>query len=63
MENCSGGDLLCYLTKIRLITEQMIAQLVEQILTAVQYLHSRNIVHRDLKPDNILLANDIAYTA
>ena len=26
-----------------------------QILSAVDYLHSKRIVHRDLKPDNVML--------
>lgn len=29
-----------------------------QILSAVEYLHSKSIVHRDLKPENILLSRD-----
>lgn len=31
------------------------AYICQQILSAIEYLHSRNIVHRDLKPENILL--------
>lgn len=30
--------------------------IMEQILSAVHYLHKHNIVHRDLKPENLLLA-------
>eukprot|EP01122_Echinamoeba_exundans_P009424 TRINITY_DN3333_c0_g1_i2.p2 TRINITY_DN3333_c0_g1~~TRINITY_DN3333_c0_g1_i2.p2 ORF type:complete len:264 (-),score=51.78 TRINITY_DN3333_c0_g1_i2:59-850(-) len=30
----------------------------KQILSAVEYLHSKSIVHRDLKPENILLSRD-----
>ena len=36
-------------------TEPETAAILSQMLSAVNYLHSRNIVHRDLKPENILL--------
>ena len=29
---------------------------MEQILRALNYLHTNNLVHRDLKPDNIVLS-------
>jgi calcium-dependent protein kinase len=31
------------------------ANIVKQVLSAVNYCHSKNIVHRDLKPENLLL--------
>jgi 3-phosphoinositide dependent protein kinase-1 len=27
-----------------------------EILSALEYLHSKNIIHRDLKPENLLLS-------
>jgi len=31
------------------------ASILEQLLGAINYCHSKSIVHRDLKPENILL--------
>lgn len=56
MEYASGGVLQDYLDS-RKVTMGQSRSLIEQILTAVDYLHcSLNIVHRDLKPENILMA-------
>lgn len=37
------------------MTENMVADLISQLLKAVQYLHSKNIVYRGLKLDVLLL--------
>ena len=35
-------------------SEQDAAHILEQVLSAIAYLHSRGIAHRDLKPENLL---------
>ncbi|CAG9332140.1 unnamed protein product [Blepharisma stoltei] len=55
MEYCSGGELFAEIIKRRFFSEDKAAQIMEQLLSAVRYLHGHNIMHRDLKPENILL--------
>lgn len=38
-------------------SERQAAQIVANVLQALEYLHSCNIIHRDIKPENILLAS------
>ncbi len=55
MEYVGGGELLDHILQRGHYTEPETAAILSQMLSAVNYLHSRNIVHRDLKPENILL--------
>lgn len=40
--------------QIHLLSENVIAQYMKQIISAIMYCHKMGIVHRDLKPENIL---------
>lgn len=40
------------------LAEPKIRDIMYQILSGVDFLHSHRIIHRDLKPQNILVAND-----
>lgn len=59
MEYCQGGDLYSEIKKISRFNEETSAEIMVQLLSAVQYLHEKNIVHRDLKLQNILLATSL----
>uniref|UniRef100_A0A7S0B7A3 non-specific serine/threonine protein kinase n=1 Tax=Pyrodinium bahamense TaxID=73915 RepID=A0A7S0B7A3_9DINO len=59
MELCVGGELFTRIIKAGRFTEQEAANVMQQILRAVFYLHMSNVCHRDLKPENcLLLASD-----
>mmetsp|Transcript_24109 Transcript_24109/g.41198 ORF Transcript_24109/g.41198 Transcript_24109/m.41198 type:complete len:289 (-) Transcript_24109:145-1011(-) len=55
MELITGGELFDKITEIGSYSEHTAAQLVANICSAVEYLHSLGIAHRDLKPTNLLL--------
>lgn len=55
MEYCSGGELFSEILKGRRLNEISIAKVMQQLFSALVYLHERKIIHRDIKPENILL--------
>eukprot|EP00347_Sterkiella_histriomuscorum_P009461 403341129 len=52
---CDGGELFDQITQCGNFSENMAADIIRQVLSAVVYCHQHNIVHRDLKPENLLL--------
>tara|TARA_Y100000389_G_scaffold195037_1_gene225847 strand:- start:3757 stop:4500 length:744 start_codon:yes stop_codon:yes gene_type:complete len=54
------GDLFDYLIKSdSLLKETEVKNIIEPIIQAVIYIHSKNWIHRDIKPENILLFRGI----
>jgi calcium-dependent protein kinase len=54
-ELCTGGELFDYVTSKGHLSEVLAADIMRQVLSAVNYCHRNHIVHRDLKPENLLL--------
>ncbi|XP_054644774.1 obscurin isoform X2 [Dunckerocampus dactyliophorus] len=54
-ELCPGKELLYSLAARDVYSEAHVAELLGQILSAVDYLHGRRVVHLDLKSDNMLV--------
>ena len=63
LEYCNGGDLDSYsqnyISKYKHpLNELYIQKILQQIVPALQYMHSNKIIHRDIKLQNILLNFD-----
>ncbi|XP_005987323.1 serine/threonine-protein kinase SIK2a isoform X1 [Latimeria chalumnae] len=58
-EYAKNGEIFDYLANHGRLSEPEARRKFWQILSAVDYCHSRNIVHRDLKAENLLLDNNM----
>lgn len=54
----TGGELFDRICNSGRFTEQDAAHCMRDVLSAIDYLHSKDIVHRDLKPENLLYVRD-----
>lgn len=60
MQLCAGGKLKDYGSPkggAVILAERDTSVAMQQVLTAVKYIHGRHICHRDIKPDNMMLAS------
>jgi len=58
MELVQGGELFDQIVSRGTYSEADAANIVRQILEAVEYMHENGIAHRDLKPENLLCSGD-----
>uniref|UniRef100_A0A667Z5L2 non-specific serine/threonine protein kinase n=1 Tax=Myripristis murdjan TaxID=586833 RepID=A0A667Z5L2_9TELE len=59
MEYANGGELFFHLSRDRVFTEDRARFYGAEIVSALEYLHSRNVVYRDLKVRCLLTPNVI----
>lgn len=53
---CPGKDILSFLVENKeKVTDELIRQIINQILTGLAYLHANNVIHKNLNPDKILV--------
>ncbi|KAI7862874.1 kinase-like domain-containing protein [Spinellus fusiger] len=59
MDLCDQGDLFDFVTRDtdKLRDELLVRSLFDQILQAIDYMHSQHVYHRDIKLENILLTS------
>uniref|UniRef100_A0A3P8VRM1 Serine/threonine-protein kinase CHK1 n=2 Tax=Cynoglossus semilaevis TaxID=244447 RepID=A0A3P8VRM1_CYNSE len=55
LEYCTGGELFDRIEPDVGMEEKDAHRFFQQLISAVEYLHSVGITHRDIKPENILL--------
>ena len=55
-ELVTGGELYDHIIKVKRLNEREAADVIRQLLLALNYMHTQNIAHRDIKPENILLS-------
>ncbi|XP_065052669.1 serine/threonine-protein kinase DCLK1-like [Rhopilema esculentum] len=55
LEFTSDGDLYDYIINTQEVDEDKSRFVMYDIVSAVNYLHSKKIVHRDIKPENFLI--------
>merc|ERR1712098_140353 len=53
-EKVAGGQLLDHIQKRRCFKESEAAEIIREVASALEFLHSKGIAHRDLKPENVL---------
>eukprot|EP00756_Hemistasia_phaeocysticola_P063761 Hpha_TRINITY_DN7229_c0_g1::TRINITY_DN7229_c0_g1_i1::g.102214::m.102214 len=58
MEYVSGGSVADLLTQFGCLALDTVRKYTQQILAAVEYIHSKDVIHRDIKAANVLLTVD-----
>lgn len=55
LEYASGGELFDFILRHKYLKENVARKLFAQLVSGVDYMHSKGLVHRDLKLENLLL--------
>ncbi len=58
LEHASGGEMLDIIMSKGKLSEDQARKYIRQLVSALDYCHTKNIVHRDLKAENLLLDDE-----
>ena len=53
-----GGEFFNKLKEVGKYNETYARKIIQNLLGALGYIHSKNIMHRDIKPENLILRSD-----
>ncbi len=60
MEYSPGGELFDIIIQNNRLKEKHACKYFQELIAAIQYIHSIGICHRDLKPENLLIDYDMS---
>lgn len=55
LERLEGGELFDRIRTKHTYSEKTAIAVMQNLLSALAYMHERRVVHRDLKPENLIL--------
>ena len=54
-EYCQGGDLFEYISKLTYLQESQCKEIIQQVLSALKYCHTKHVIHYDLCPEHLVI--------